>query len=60
MVAAIVLGALGLSALAVACAWFLGWEPVGQGSPLRASFVEAGQRTADAAAEFWEWIRIGR
>jgi hypothetical protein len=60
MAVAIVLGALGIAALAVALAWILGWAPTGHGTPLRASFVEAGQRTADAAAEFWEWVRRGR
>jgi hypothetical protein len=60
MAVAIVLGALGIAALAVALAWLLGWAPAGHGTPLRASFAEAGQRTSDAAAEFWEWVRRGR
>jgi hypothetical protein len=57
---AIVLAALGLAALLTAIGWFLGWAPAGYGTPLHASFVEARQRTADAAAEFWEWLRLGR
>ena len=60
MVVAIVLGALGVAILTVAVGWLLGWAPAGSGTPLRASFVEAGQRTSDAAAEFWEWVRLGR
>ena len=28
--------------------------------PLRASTVEAGERTSDWAAEFWRWLRRGR
>jgi hypothetical protein len=60
MVVAIVLGALGVAVLAVAVGWLLGWAPASRDSPLGASFVEAGQRTSDAAAEFWEWVRLGR
>jgi hypothetical protein len=60
MTAAIVLGALGVAILALAVAWLLGWSPAGRGTPLGEAFVEAGQRSADAAAEFWEWVRLGR
>lgn len=60
MLVAIILGALGLTALAAAAGWFLGWAPAGHGTPLRASFAEARQRSADAAVEFWEWVRLGR
>ena len=60
MVVAIVLFVLGLAILGTVVAWALGFAPAGRGTPLRASFVEAGQRTADAAAEFWEWLRRGR
>ena len=28
--------------------------------PLRASAAEAGERTSDLAAEFFEWLRTGR
>lgn len=30
------------------------------GDALRASLAEAGERTADRAVEFWEWLRLGR
>jgi hypothetical protein len=38
----------------------LGREPSSPLHPLRASAVEAGDRTADLAAEFFDWLRIGR
>jgi hypothetical protein len=60
MVVAIVLIALGVAVLATGVAWALGWGPATRGTPLGESFAEAGQRTQDAAAEFWEWLRLGR
>ena len=60
MVVAIVLTALGLLILGTALAWLLGVGGAGYGTPLRASFEEAGQRLGDGAAEFWEWLRRGR
>ncbi|MEA2478082.1 MAG: hypothetical protein QOJ07_4 [Thermoleophilaceae bacterium] len=38
----------------------LGWSPARGSAPLRASAVEAGERTSDWAAEFWHWLRFGR
>jgi hypothetical protein len=38
----------------------LGRPPGSRLAPLRASAVEAGERTSDLAAEFFDWIRIGR
>ena len=60
MVVAIVLAALGLVVLGTAVAWALGWAPAARGTRLGESFLEAGQRTQDAWAEFWEWLRLGR
>jgi hypothetical protein len=60
MVVAIVLTALGVLVLGTAVAWSLGWAPAARGTRLGESFLEAGQRTQDAMAEFWEWLRIGR
>jgi hypothetical protein len=41
-------------------AWFLGWDTSRATDPLRASAGEAGERTADGIAEFWDWLRLGR
>jgi hypothetical protein len=60
MVIAIVLTVLGLAILATALAWALGWAPAARGTRRGESFLEAGQRTQDAATEFWEWLRRGR
>jgi hypothetical protein len=40
--------------------WLLGFAPLGRLQPLRASATEASERAADAAAEFWDWLRYGR
>jgi putative exporter of polyketide antibiotics len=37
-----------------------GRDPDSRLYPLRASATEAGERTSDLAAEFWDWLRIGR
>lgn len=37
-----------------------GASPDGVVRPLRASFAEAGGRTADAAAQLWDRVRLGR
>jgi hypothetical protein len=60
MVVAIVLLVLGLAILGTAVAWALGWAPAARGTRVGESFLEAGQRTQDAVAEFWEWLRLGR
>jgi hypothetical protein len=59
MVVAIVLLVVGLAILSIGLAWALGYGPA-PGTPLRESFVEAGERVQDGAAEFWEWLRLGR
>jgi hypothetical protein len=38
----------------------LGRDPESPLHPLRASATEAGERTSDFAAEFFDWLRIGR
>jgi hypothetical protein len=60
MVVAIVLITLGLAVLGTALAWSVGWAPAARGTRLGESFLEAGQRTQDGLAEFWEWLRLGR
>jgi hypothetical protein len=55
---AIVIVALLLAALVLVL--LLGREPSSRLHPLRASAVEAGDRTSDLAAEFFDWLRIGR
>ena len=47
-------------ALAVALAAALGYSPGERLRPLRASAAEAGDRSSDLAAEFFEWLRTGR
>jgi hypothetical protein len=46
--------------VALALVWTLGARPGSRLGPLRASAVEAGERTTDTAAEFFEWLRRGR
>jgi hypothetical protein len=37
-----------------------GRDPDSPLHPLRVSATEAGERTSDLAAEFFDWLRIGR
>jgi hypothetical protein len=53
-------GVLLLGALLMVVSHLLGWSPARASAPLRASAVEAGERTSDWAAEFWHWLRFGR
>ena len=59
---ALIIAAVVVAALAVLAvlAWFLGWDVSRATDPLRASAGEAGERTADGIAEFWDWLRLGR
>ena len=59
---ALIIAAVVVAALAVAAflAWFLGWDLSRTTDSLRASAGEAGERTADGIAEFWDWLRLGR
>jgi hypothetical protein len=47
-------------ALALVVVRVLGRDPQSRLHPLRASATEAGDRTSDLAAEFFDWLRIGR
>ena len=60
MVVAIVLITLGLAVLGTAIAWSFGWAPAARGTRVGEAFLEAGQRTQDGLAEFFEWLRLGR
>ena len=53
-------GVVAALALLAAVAWFLGWSAERWTRPLRASAADAGERTADGLAEFWDWLRLGR
>jgi hypothetical protein len=57
VIAIVIVAAL---ALALAFVLTLGRDPSSRLHPLRASAVEAGERTSDLAAEFFDWLRIGR
>jgi len=58
--AVIVIAAVVAIALIALVTWLLGYSPFGRGGALRASATEAADRTADTAAEFWDWLRLGR
>jgi hypothetical protein len=60
MVIAIVLLTLGVLVLGTALAWTLGWAGAARGTRIGESFREAGERTQDGLAEFFEWLRLGR
>jgi hypothetical protein len=47
-------------ALALVVVLVAGRDPDSRLHPLRASAAEAGERTSDLAAEFFDWLRIGR
>jgi hypothetical protein len=57
LIAIVVTGALVLSFLLV---WVLGRDPDSRLHPLRVSAIDATERTSDLAAEFFDWLRIGR
>jgi hypothetical protein len=57
LIAIVVVALLAAALLVVLVA---GREPGSRLHPLRASAVEAGDRTSDLAAEFFDWLRIGR
>jgi hypothetical protein len=57
VIAIVVVAVLAVALLVVL---LLGREPGSRLHPLRASAVEAGDRTSDLAAEFFDWLRIGR
>jgi hypothetical protein len=53
----IIVAVLAAGVLALAAANALGVLDL---RPLRASLAEAGERSSDLAAEFFEWLRTGR
>ena len=57
---AILCAVIGLTLLALAAAWLLGALPGRGDAALPASAVEARERAADTAADFWDWLRLGR
>jgi hypothetical protein len=57
LIAIVVVAALTLALVVVLV---LGREPGSRLHPLRTSATEAGERTSDLAAEFFDWLRIGR
>ena len=56
----VVIAVVAVLAVLALVAWFLGWDAGRVADPLRASANEAGERTADGMAEFWDWLRLGR
>jgi hypothetical protein len=46
--------------LALVVVLVAGRDPSSRLHPFRASATEAGERTSDLAAEFFDWLRIGR
>jgi hypothetical protein len=57
LAATIAIAVVAAVVLIVAAAWWLGRLDL---RPLRASAAEAGERSSDLAAEFFEWLRRGR
>lgn len=56
----ILLAALGLGALLFTLVRFGGLSTERFTAPLKASFADAGGRSADALSEFWDSVRLGR
>ena len=56
----IALAVVAVVALVLAVVLVLGRNPDSRVHPLRVSATEAGERTSDLAAEFFDWLRIGR
>lgn len=57
LIAIVVVAVLAVALLVVLV---LGRDPSSRLHPLRASAVDAGDRTSDLAAEFFDWLRLGR
>jgi hypothetical protein len=58
--AIIALAVFAVIALALVVVLVAARDPSSRLYPLRTSATEAGERTSDLAAEFWDWLRIGR
>ena len=56
----IALAVVAVVALILGIVLLLGRDPDSRLHPLRVSATEAGERTSDLAAEFFDWLRIGR
>ena len=56
MTAAIICAAVGLLLLALGAAWLAGWIGPGDEGPAG----EWRERAADTAADFRDWLRLGR
>ena len=56
----VLIAVVALAVLVAAVLWYLGPSPDSAPGRMRAGAVEAGERTADFAAEFRDWLRIGR
>ena len=57
LIAIVVFAVLAIALLVVLT---VGRDPQSRLHPFRASATEAGERTSDLAAEFFDWLRIGR
>ena len=57
---AVLAGAAVVAVVLAVLTWIYGWSPERFTRPFGAAAVEAGERTADTAAEFWDWLRRGR
>ena len=60
LAAVIALAVFAVIVLALVVVLVAGRDPDSRLHPLRASATEAGERTTDLAAEFFDWLRIGR
>jgi hypothetical protein len=60
LAAVIALAVFAVIVLALVVVLVYGRDPGSRLHPLRASATEAGERTSDLAAEFFDWLRIGR
>ena len=60
LAAVIALAVFAVIVLALVVVLVYGRDPDSRLHPLRASATEAGERTSDLAAEFFDWLRIGR
>ena len=47
-------------ALAAFAAWYVGVDPDRVSRPAGAALTDAAERTADLAANFRDWLRLGR
>ena len=60
MIGWILLALAVLAAGGALAAWVYGWSAERWTRPVAAALRDARERTADLAAEFWDWVRLGR